>query len=85
MPYIEIIFIWKKINSIKTSLQKLDELNIKKKQFCWPVHNTYKHMITPVVPEGLEKLRVQQSLSLRTIVDAPRYVRNATIQRDLRI
>ncbi|KAG7298637.1 hypothetical protein JYU34_018290 [Plutella xylostella] len=31
------------------------------------------------------KLRAQQALSLRTVVDAPRYVRNCTIQRDLKI
>ncbi|XP_075990226.1 uncharacterized protein LOC142985867 [Anticarsia gemmatalis] len=30
-------------------------------------------------------LRVQQSLALRTIAGAPRYVRNTTIQRDLRV
>lgn len=32
-----------------------------------------------------QRLHAQQSLSLRTIADAPRYVRNATIQRDLKI
>lgn len=31
------------------------------------------------------RLRAQQSLALRTIVDAPRFVRNSTISRDLRM
>lgn len=31
------------------------------------------------------KLRAQQALSLRAVADAPRYVRNSTIQRDLKI